>query len=56
LVFGVQDGSHDIIGTTYNPHQKAKGNEDLEPWLMRKLTPRLDMRIYEHQQETNYIR
>lgn len=48
LVFGIQDSSHDIIGTSFNPAQKAKGNEDLEPWLMRKLTPRLDMRIYEH--------
>lgn len=55
LVFGVQDGSHDIIGTTFNPHQKAKGNEDLEPWLMRKLTPRLDMRIYEHQQDNKRL-
>lgn len=48
IVFGVQDGSHEIIGTTFKPTQKAKGNDDLEPWLMRKLTPRLDMRIYEH--------
>lgn len=55
LVFGVQDGNHDIIGTTYNPHQKAKGNEDLEPWLMRKLTPRLDMRIYEHHQDNKRL-
>lgn len=51
LVFGIQDSSHDIIGTSFNPAQKAKGNEDLEPWLMRKLTPRLDMRIHEHTEQ-----
>ena len=48
LVFGVADKSHEIIGTSFKPKkQKAKGNEDLEPWLVRMINPKIDFRIYE---------
>lgn len=48
LVFGIEDTSHNIVGTTFKPKvQKAKGNEDLEPWLVRLLNPKLDFQIYE---------
>ena len=48
LVFGVQDGSHDIIGTTFKPkQQKAKGGEDLEHWLTTRLNPKADFKIDE---------
>lgn len=48
LVFGVEDKSHLITGTTFNPKsKKVKGNEDLEHWLAQRLDPRIDFRIYE---------
>ena len=47
IVWGVHDNTHDIIGTSFKPHQKKVGAEELEHWLVRLLTPRLDFRIYE---------
>ncbi|MEM8566979.1 MAG: ATP-binding protein [Bacteroidota bacterium] len=46
LVFGVQDRSHRVIGTTFNTNKKGKGNEDLIPWLSRLLTPRIHFGHY----------
>lgn len=46
MVWGVQDGTHDIVGTSFVPGQTRKGNEELEHWLVRMLTPRLDIRFY----------
>jgi len=48
LVWGIRDGSHEIVGTTFKPLvAKGKGNEDLVNWLARALTPRLHFRFYE---------
>ena len=48
LVFGVENSTHKIVGTTFRPKShKAKGNEDLELWLTLRLSPRIDFRIYE---------
>lgn len=50
LVYGVEDGSHNVVGTSLRPRDcKGKGNEDLEPWLARLLSPRMDFRILEHE-------
>ena len=37
VVWGVEDGSHNIVGTNFKPSQAKKSNEDLENWLVRKL-------------------
>jgi len=47
LVWGVQDKTHAVVGTTFKPAQTKKGNEDLENWLTRLLNPRLHFRFYE---------
>lgn len=48
IVWGIENGTQNIIGTTFEPRkQKAKGNEDLEPWLRYRLAPRIDFQIYE---------
>ena len=47
LVWGVQDKTHGVVGTTFRPAQTKKGNEDLENWLVRLLTPRLHFHFYE---------
>lgn len=40
LVFGIDDESREVIGTTFDPHAvKAKGNQDLLPWLAAGLRP-----------------
>lgn len=47
VVWGIENGTHRIVGTTVNlKAQKGKGNEDLEPWLLRHLDPRIDFVIH----------
>lgn len=51
LVFGVDDKTHEIIGTSFKPSQKMVGNNELENWLIQNLTPHIDFRIHEFQCE-----
>jgi len=41
LIWGIEDGSHEILGTRFSPEKTKKGNEELENWLLRLLSPRL---------------
>ena len=45
LVWGVHDKTHAVVGTSFKPAQAKKGNENLEHWLVRLLSPRLDFRF-----------
>ncbi|HML66718.1 MULTISPECIES: RNA-binding domain-containing protein [Dysgonomonas] len=47
LVFGVEDLTHIIKGTTFRGKTHKKGNEELEHWLATRLNPRIDFNIYE---------
>ena len=47
LVWGVEDGAHRIVGTTFDPRSARKGNEPLESWLPRLLTPPVNFRFRE---------
>ena len=46
LVWGVDNGTHEVIGTTFKPHAARKGGEELESWLLRQLSPRLHFRFF----------
>jgi len=51
LVFGIDDETHEVVGTRFDPHTvKAKGNQDLLPWLGAGLRPNTgsDTHIVEH--------
>lgn len=42
LVFGINDETHEVVGTSFNPYtKKAKGNQDLLLWLKTGLHPNL---------------
>lgn len=47
LVFGVEDNTHRIIGTTFKAKSHKKGKEDLEHWLAQRLDPRIDFEVFE---------
>jgi ATP-dependent DNA helicase RecG len=47
LVWGIEDKTHAIIGTSFSPFAARKGNEPLESWLLRSLTPKIDFRFFE---------
>ena len=46
LVWGIADVSHDIVGTNFQPTTAKKGNEDLESWLLRLLSPKLHFHFH----------
>lgn len=41
VVWGIEDGSHAIVGTTFDPFSVRVGNEILEGWLNRLVEPRI---------------
>lgn len=45
LVWGVRDDDHVCVGTGFDPSTARKGNEPLENWLVRLLSPRLEFRF-----------
>ena len=51
LVFGVEDRTHIVQGTTFKAKSQKKGNEDIEHWLATRLNPRIDFTIYEFDYE-----
>ena len=46
MVWGIEDSTHDIVGTRFAPSATKKGNEPLENWLTRLVNPRVDFRFY----------
>lgn len=47
LIFGVEDETHIIKGTSFKAKSAKKGKEDLEHWLLTRLNPRIDFVIFE---------
>jgi ATP-dependent DNA helicase RecG len=47
LIWGVDDATHEIVGTTVNPRTDKRGNEELESWLLRLLNPKLEFWFHE---------
>ncbi|MFF3921550.1 ATP-binding protein [Paenibacillus lactis] len=47
MIWGVKDETHDILGTNFSPHLSKVGNEELESWLLRQLSPRIYFKFYE---------
>lgn len=39
IAWGIQDGSHEIVGTSFNPHTTLVGNQPLEHWLSQRFQP-----------------
>ena len=46
LVWGVSDDDHSIVGSAFSPHAAKVGNEELENWLLRVLTPKIHFRFF----------
>ena len=41
VVWGIEDGSHSVVGTAFDPPSVRIGNELLEGWLNRLIEPRI---------------
>ena len=47
LIWGINDKTHEIIGTNFKPTAEKIGNENLDNWLLRLLEPKIEYRFYE---------
>ncbi len=45
VLWGIDNETHDIVGTDFNPVTARKGNETLESWLLRLLNPKIHFRF-----------
>ena len=46
VVWGISDHDHAVVGTGFNPSAAKVGNEELENWLLRLLTPKINFRFF----------
>lgn len=47
LVWGVDDETHEVVGTSFSPVRAKVGGEELENWLLRLLTPKIHFQFWE---------
>ncbi len=55
MVWGIEDGTKKVVGTSFKPRATKKGNEELENWLMRSLHPQVNFHIYEWSHQSKPI-
>ena len=46
VIWGVENSTHEILGTTFRPENKKEGNEPLEAWLLRLLEPHVPFHFH----------
>lgn len=47
ILWGIDDSTHEILGTTFRPREMKIKNQELESWLIFHLDPQIDLRIHE---------
>lgn len=47
LVYGISDQNLKVEGTSFRPTLKKIGNDELEHWLLQRISPRIDVSIFE---------
>lgn len=56
LVWGVEDGTHDIVGTSFIPSKAKNKGQELESWLLQKIAPKIHFCFYEFDDgEGNFV-
>ena len=55
LIWGIENNTHRIVGTSFSPRKAKIGNEEIENWLLRLLDPRTEFSIHEWTHEGNDI-
>lgn len=47
VVWGIEDETHEVVGTSFRPSQAKHKGQELENWLLQKLNPRPNIRFHE---------
>lgn len=46
LVWGIDNDTHEVVGTSFDFAKEKVGNEELESWLLRLLEPKINFRFH----------
>ena len=55
ILWGIDDSTHEILGTTFRPREVRVKGQELESWLIFHLDPQIDLRIHEGEIDGKYI-
>lgn len=55
IVFGIENDTHNIVGTSFHAKNHKVGNEELENWLVSRLNPRIDVECIEFESQGKHI-
>jgi predicted HTH transcriptional regulator len=55
LIFGIENKTHNVVGTSFHPKSYKVGSEEIENWLCQRLNPRIDFKLYEFEYEGKQI-
>ena len=47
LIWGIKDGAHELVGTSFRPRSDKVKGQELENWLATQLYPRIHFKIHE---------
>jgi len=47
VVWGIENDSHEVLGTTFKPGSKKHKQQELESWLLQKVAPKIHFTFYE---------
>jgi ATP-dependent DNA helicase RecG len=47
VVWGIADDDHAVVGTDFKPSQEHFKQQELESWLLQKISPKIAFRFYE---------
>jgi ATP-dependent DNA helicase RecG len=47
IIWGIRDGTRQVVGTSFNPFTSKVGNEDLRNWLVRLLDPQVHFTFFD---------
>lgn len=47
MVWGVEDDTHNVIGTNFKPNTTRHNQQELESWLLQKIAPKIDFHFFE---------
>ncbi|MGC4863765.1 ATP-binding protein [Micromonospora sp. DT41] len=55
MVWGINDESHAVVGTSFRPKNQKVGNEDFLHWLTRGLEPQIHFEFFEFQVDGKFL-
>ncbi len=55
LLFGIEDKTHNVVGTSFNFKTRKEGNEELELWIRRYLSPSVRFQYFVCKYHKKYV-